>query len=105
MKKKLPKIFKKKWLKALRSGKFKQGKEVLFDKEKNTYCCLGVACRVQGVGISQGDSFISDHSKRIPILLRGTEDVPEHLAQLNDGTTVDRRRTFKQIANYIEKHL
>lgn len=33
-----------KWLKALRSGEFKQAKEVLYDKKTGGYCCLGVAC-------------------------------------------------------------
>jgi hypothetical protein len=33
----------KKWVKALRSGAYKQGKGQLFD-EKGGYCCLGVLC-------------------------------------------------------------
>ena len=32
------------WLDALRSGKYKQTKEVL--KDKNGYCCLGVLCQL-----------------------------------------------------------
>lgn len=32
------------WVKALRSGKYKQAKEVLSDRKG--YCCLGVACEV-----------------------------------------------------------
>lgn len=35
----------KKWVQALRSGKFKQGKNSLQDKNGG-YCCLGVACKV-----------------------------------------------------------
>ncbi len=34
----------KKWIKALRSGEFKQTKGTLNDE--NGYCCLGVACSV-----------------------------------------------------------
>jgi hypothetical protein len=45
----------KKWVRALRSGKFKQAKNVLATL-KNTYCCLGVACelaRKDGVRVSK----------------------------------------------------
>lgn len=38
-----------KWLEALRSGKYVQGKGNLFNKEDNTYCCLGVLCKVMNV--------------------------------------------------------
>jgi len=34
-----------KWIKALRSGKYKQGKGNLQSAD-GSYCCLGVACRV-----------------------------------------------------------
>lgn len=34
---------KKKWLEALRSGEYKQGKEALRLPD-NTFCCLGVLC-------------------------------------------------------------
>lgn len=48
MKNKLPKKFKEKWLKALRSGEYKQSTGFLteqYEGESN-YCCLGVACKV-----------------------------------------------------------
>lgn len=41
-----------KWVKALRSGKYKQGKGVLCDRGK--HCCLGVLCRVAGGKYSRG---------------------------------------------------
>ena len=36
----------KKWVEALRSGKFKQGKNFLHSIEGDTFCCLGVACEL-----------------------------------------------------------
>lgn len=37
-----------KWVEALRSGDFEQGKGALKDVDGN-YCCLGVACEISGV--------------------------------------------------------
>jgi hypothetical protein len=39
-----------KWVEALRSGNFKQGKRCLHmsDDDGDKYCCLGVACEVRG---------------------------------------------------------
>lgn len=39
---KLPKEFAEKWVAALRSGEYKQGRDMLLSK-KCEYCCLGVA--------------------------------------------------------------
>lgn len=35
---------KNRWVNALRSGKFKQGRKHLADVDSGTYCCLGVLC-------------------------------------------------------------
>ena len=40
----LPKEFAEKWLTALRSGKYKQAVETLYDPDVDGFCCLGVAC-------------------------------------------------------------
>jgi len=40
-----------KWLRALESGNFKQTRDSLFNKIDNKsygYCCLGVACQING---------------------------------------------------------
>ena len=39
---------KKAWVEALRSGKYKQGRLALYDKHNESYCCLGVLCKVAG---------------------------------------------------------
>ena len=38
----------KKWDAALRSGKYKQGTRLLYNKLDNSYCCLGVLLKVCG---------------------------------------------------------
>lgn len=35
-----------KWVAALRSGKYEQGRGRLYSKIDDTYCCLGVLCKV-----------------------------------------------------------
>lgn len=37
------------WLDALRSGKYRQGRDVL-KSSGDSYCCLGVACELSDVG-------------------------------------------------------
>lgn len=37
------------WIAALRSGDYRQGQGQLHDPVTDTYCCLGVACRVLGM--------------------------------------------------------
>lgn len=118
--KKLPKVFKKKWLKALRSGEYKQGKGLLYSSKDDSYCCLGVACKVQGISPDQwGFMDGKNKYKGIPDILIGYDnnDLTNVLACMNDAFTTRRantikpsftykkRRSFKQIANWIEKNL
>lgn len=37
-----------KWVEALRSGEFRQTSGKLHDQETDSYCCLGVLCKVAG---------------------------------------------------------
>jgi hypothetical protein len=56
---KLKKAVKKKWVEALRSGKYQQGRHALAFGGK--YCCLGVLCEV---AIESGLELPSGHSNR-----------------------------------------
>ena len=59
---KLERNFKRRWVAALRSGKFKQTKKVLFDQSSGGFCCLGVMCSLKGIKKSEleGVSFPQD---------------------------------------------
>lgn len=38
---------KNRWVEALRSGQYKQGRGKLFNAEDQSYCCLGVLCDIR----------------------------------------------------------
>lgn len=46
---------KRKWVKALRSGKYKQGNYTLHNTQEE-YCCLGVFCETQKVPSHKGNA-------------------------------------------------
>ncbi len=121
----LPKRFKARWVKALRSGDYLQTTGELYNAyendEKGGMCCIGVAgaiCKVplndmEGYGLFNKDEFyeIEDMIKsyKIPRLLTGShsqEDkdynpIVQKLAKYNDSGNW----SFKRIASYIERYL
>lgn len=111
--KKMPRRLKGRWLRALRSGKYKQCTGEL--RRRDEFCCLGVLCDV-----------IDPKSWRKPVAnsyeqKRHTngELLPAHVMKLtgidantawslslkNDGLPSKPRMSFKQIASWIEKNL
>lgn len=99
---KLPEDFKKKWVAALRSGEYKQGKGTLYRENNDTHCCLGVACRIAGM---ENDTIAAlDYIPiryNIPDFLIGEEEIPLTLSSMNDEKVLP----FTEIADWIEKHL
>ena len=94
-------VLKKKWVAALRSGKYKQGKEVLRDGDR--YCCLGVLCEVETGAKPKKVPFPSAARKA---RLGLTDKECETLAEFNDGDRPIRKPwSFKRIATWIEKNL
>ena len=98
------------WLKALRSRKYSQAREVLNDGE--AFCCLGVACDISGLGEWDGaldyviktDSRFDEESSTdlSPTMQKwlGISGVAQtHAINLNDRT----KFSFKQIADHFEK--
>ena len=104
---------KKTWLKALRSGKYKQGDGVLYRPDTKQFCCLGVLehCLLDGkvenvcAGSSEFAAFPSLKFYETFDLewLRMNE---ARLASYNDSGTIDtdfEPLKFEQIADHIEK--
>ena len=102
-----------KWVKALRSGRYRQGRLKLY--RNGAYCCLGVLCKIQGAKICDGvlvmngaDVRFGDYTelaypKFVGGLRRPTQ---ERLADMNDGFVRGQPASdFRAIADYIEKRL
>lgn len=101
-----PKIetqFKDEWVKALRSGEYKQVKNTLYDAKLDSYCCLGVACKI-AIGklreLANGDQFINPSIEELPSEITGVTRLAEHLATLNDSG-----KSFNEIADWIDANL
>lgn len=107
------------WVKALRSGKYKQGTNALCSID-HRYCCLGVLSKVQGRLVEKNSVFmdgplyhriflapdnplnsIIDNDGGFPSGFRvvtTNKFVADNLASMNDCGY-----TFRQIANVIDK--
>lgn len=106
--------FKRKWITALRSGKYKQGEGELKIKGKQQFCCLGVACDVAGIARDKysGKGMPFELSKtlqlRLPPFFRSAEhggngkceEYMQTLASMNDDG-----ESFETIADEIESTL
>lgn len=119
----LPRLFRSRWLKALRSGRYKQGTGALHQPRSNRYCCLGVAARECGVSKQDldGHSNINDlvesgAIEKTSILARALTlfskpchksslrtNFVDDLIVMNDGQT-GHRSNFCQIADHIEQN-
>jgi len=118
------KSWKRKWLEALRNGKYKQGKEALRIKDK--YCCLGVLCEIAKNSkyvnwyIGPDGNYIVSHpdtreedaikpkeylGKDVRTMFGITSRQEGTLANFNDGFRTQRRRSFNKIADWIETNL
>ena len=113
---KLERNFKRRWVAALRSGKYKQTISHLYDA--GGFCCLGVMCALRGAKLDEMDhmglpgelpnfnelfNIDSDHAEffsgggqawQVPYCGKMVR-----LTFLNDG----HRLSFKKIANIIER--
>ena len=99
-------VVKQKWVEALRSGQYLQGKNAL--KTDDKFCCLGVLCDIlypeQWIR-DGGYSLIWGEDSGLPPELRDSLSIDRKqediLIQLND----EKGKDFLQIADYIEQNL
>ncbi len=125
---KMNKRIKAKWLKALRSGEYKQGREALKNVvsrgvyngatsrklKKPTFCCLGVLCDLfsgkHDKWVEKDEDMFFEfkgarHFERLPHTLQKKvkldEGAMEDLIELNDS----KKASFKKIADFIEANL
>src|ERR1043165_7751454 len=94
---KAQKVELRKWVAALRSGKYKQGRDVLYSPKG--YCCLGVAGKAVAkipAKEMRGRMFLPDGTaSRLGL----NETLQSRLARMNDKAMM----SFKEIASWIEK--
>jgi hypothetical protein len=88
----MKKAIKKKWVAALRSGEYKQGRRYL--KRDGKYCCLGVLCEIQNCPDDKDSQFPG----ALFLESVGLNDpFAKTLAEMND-----RGSSFAEIATKIE---
>lgn len=100
------------WVPALRSGKYQQGIGYL-RTQKDTYCCLGVACDILGVyewvpdpespvyalHTNQSDTWYTEFlPPEVQNRIGLTDEEQDLLMRLND----DFRCSFEEIADFLE---
>lgn len=113
---------KEKWVAALRSGDYKQGKGELHNVTKGTHCCLGVLCEIAvQAGVAEVDRIVDGAASftsgslygRDAVLPDGVKDwagmsSPNPIIPGRDLTLAgfnDRGTPFTEIADLIEQHL
>jgi hypothetical protein len=110
----MKKDIKKKWIKALRSGEFKQGNGELCNIASNEYCCLGVLCEItrqdnpqikrtkEGhYSLHKKDSVDGQFDSAMLTYFGIAAETQNKLIDMND----ERGKSFKEIADYIEEKL
>lgn len=96
------------WVEALRSGEYEQGYAKLRSTD-DTYCCLGVLydidvgdwVRTKSEGYLVGDRYANNHVSQYLQSVDVNWQASNKLVDMNDFE----RKTFAQIADWIEQNL
>ena len=97
----------KKWADALRSGKYKQGKRMLYNPTTDKYCCLavlGVVCGLKPIAMDGGDVLDFQLGKDLDVKFKYELDHPEKGSQTLLAQWNDKRYglSFEEIADLVE---
>lgn len=100
----------KKWVKALKSGKYAQGTSYL--KQGSEYCCLGVLSSISPYknNFTRMNLNVNDKSKNsvLPVPIRDWAGMRTTSGELNNDCSLtsmnDNGSSFEQLADFIEKH-
>lgn len=94
---------KRKWIKALRSGEYQQGRCTL--KRSDSYCCLGVLAEEMVPEFMENNQAkevgVASIKDDLVILWGLTINDQDKLADMNDFD----KKTFPEIADWIEANL
>ena len=101
-----------KWVDALRSGKYKQGR-IYLNSQGHKFCCLGVLCDISKMG-----QWVPEHDGNSRYVVRGNASGPraalpyqieDEYGDVRQGVLIDmnddKRKSFAEIADYIEQNL
>lgn len=106
-------LIKQEWVNALRSGKYKQGQEILkeFSPSNNCdlYCCLGVLREINPNVEGNEDHTNPNTSTELSVpsleFIGMDKDEQSALVSMNDGDEDRGNESFNQIADYIEENM
>ena len=120
----MDKKLKTRWLRALRSDRYAQGKRALVSKDGTQFCCLGVLADLQGCvwGETEAGLVPFMEGRKLPVSAKQPSDAKivrggtSYLAPRIFGISIETQHqlgsmndtkeySFKKIANWIEKHL
>lgn len=99
-----------KWVSALISGKYPQGRFYLEDSGK--FCCLGVACNIsmellKVKRVECGNGFISYNNNiaTLPMVVKEWLDISDQMQYTLIGLNDDQKLSFSKIADFLESEL
>jgi hypothetical protein len=89
-----------KWVEALRSGDYRQGRTFLYHPKDESYCCLGVLCVLHGDRL---DKLSYTCTTNITWFDTGFDE--KMASYLGDTMNDFEGKSFAEIADFIEENL